>query len=82
LLEFRFYSGFSECPGIANYKRPRIFRMILHTSNVVTLQTLELLEGWKPWRWEISEVSLYMFELANCGELAFFMPSFGSVALV
>ena len=28
-------------------KRPRIFRGISHTSNVVILQTLELLEGWK-----------------------------------
>jgi len=27
-------------------------------SNVVTLQMLELLEGWKSWMWEISEVSL------------------------
>ena len=48
-----------ECPGIGNYKRDRIFGGISHTSNVVALQTLELLEGWKFWRWEISEVSLY-----------------------
>jgi len=48
-----------ECPGIGNYKRPRIFRGISHTSTVVVPQTLELLEGWKSWRWEISEVSLY-----------------------
>ena len=47
-----------ECAGNGNYKRPRIFRGISHTSNVVTLQTLELLEGWKSWRYEISEVSL------------------------
>jgi len=26
---------------------------------VVALQTLELLEGWNFWRWEISEVTLY-----------------------
>ena len=48
-----------ECPGIGNYKKYRIFGGIPHTSNVVTLQTLELLESWKLWRWEISEVSLY-----------------------
>jgi len=55
LLELRS----AECPGIRNYKRPRIFRGISHTSNIVTLQALELLEGWKYWRWEISEVPLY-----------------------
>ena len=50
-----------ECPGITsrNYKRYRIFGGISHTSNVVALQTLKLLEGWKFWRWEISKVSLY-----------------------
>ena len=48
-----------ECPGIGNNKRYGIFGGISHTSNVVTLQTLELLKGWKSWRWEISEVSLY-----------------------
>ena len=35
-----------------------MFRGISHTSKVVTLQTLELLEGWKLWRWELSEVSV------------------------
>jgi len=55
LLELRS----EERPGIGNYKRPRIFRGISHTSNIVTLQTLELLEGWKFWGWEISEVPLY-----------------------
>ena len=54
LLEIRS----ARCPGIRNYKRYRIFRGISHTSNMVALQTLELLEGWKFWRWEISEVSL------------------------
>ena len=29
-------------------------------SNMLALQTLELVEGWKFWRWEISEVSLYI----------------------
>jgi len=42
LLELRS----AECRGIRNYKRPRIFRGISHTSNIVTLQALELLEGW------------------------------------
>jgi len=51
-----------ECPGIGNYKRYRIFGGISHTSNVVTLQTLGLLEGWKSWRWAISEVSLYWIQ--------------------
>jgi len=50
------------CPGIGNYKRYRIFGGISHMSNVVALQTLELLEGWKFWRWEISEVSLHLVE--------------------
>ena len=27
--------------------------------NMVTRQALELLEGWKSWGWEISEVPLY-----------------------
>ena len=49
-----------ECPGIGNYKRYRIFGGISHTSNVVAPQTLEFLEGWKFWRWEISEVPLYI----------------------
>ena len=35
----------TEYPEIGNYKRSRIFRGISHTSNIVTLQTLELLEG-------------------------------------
>ena len=47
---------FMESPGTGNYKRPRIFRGISHTSNVVTPQTLELLGGWKSWTWEILEV--------------------------
>ena len=29
-------------------------------SNMEALQVLELLEGWKFWRWKISEVSLYL----------------------
>ena len=28
-------------------------------SNMMTLQKLELLEGWKSWKWEITEVPLY-----------------------
>jgi len=55
LLELRLL----ECPGIGNYERPRIFRGFPHTSNVVAVQTLELLNGWKSWRSEISEVSLH-----------------------
>ena len=46
LLELRS----TRCPGIGNYKRYRIFRGISHTSNIVVLQTLELLEGWMFWR--------------------------------
>jgi len=39
-------------------------------SNVVALQTLELLEGWKSWRWEISEVSLQIrVERADIGTM-------------
>jgi len=53
-----------ECPGIGKDKRPGIFRGISHTSNVVAVQTLELLEGWQSWRSEISEVSLYLNNLA------------------
>ena len=51
----------TEYPRIRNYKRPsRISREISHTSNIMTPQkTLELLEGWKPRRQEISEVPLY-----------------------
>jgi len=29
----------------------------------VTRQALELLEGWKSWRWEISEVLLYVHNM-------------------
>jgi len=55
LLELRS----AKCPGMGDYKRPRIFRGNSHTSDIVTLQASELLEGWKFWRWEISEVPLY-----------------------
>ena len=36
------------------------FRGISHTSNMVTMHTLELLKGWKSWRWEILEVPPYI----------------------
>ena len=70
LLRLNFHSKFSdrrllklrsaECPRIGNHKRPRIFREIspyfkyrdsANTGGIV-------LEGWRPWRWEISEVLL------------------------
>ena len=51
------YLGSAECPGIGNYESPRISRGISHTSNILTLQTLELLEGWRSWKWENIESS-------------------------
>lgn len=43
--------------GTRNNKRYRICREVSHMANVGALQILELLEGWKLWRWEILEVS-------------------------
>ena len=63
------------CPGIGNYKRYRICRGISHMSNMVALQALELLEGWKFWRWKISEVSLYSSLIMCLPSASFFFHS-------
>ena len=50
-----------EYTGIGNYERFGIFRGNFHSSSSVVPQDLELVEGWKFGRGELSEVLLYRY---------------------
>ena len=50
-----------EYAGIGNHKRLGIIRGNPHISSSVVLQGLELVEGWKFGRGELSEVLLYRY---------------------